>query len=148
MPNTETFNSSTLNSWPSSLGELAKSDDPDFLAGLNSTVSIEFDVRSAGTAAGLRGGNKPNWQPIPGFDAVPCRIVWKSSVPAQGGGQPSEVMMGRILFGQAIPADRRNRIVYTDAGTGETCYGYFLGPVRNAHQQNHHWVGDLQDKPL
>lgn len=146
MANSTEFNQLGPNQWPA-LAELRTTDAPDFLAGLNSTVAIEFDVASAGTTVGAHAGPRPNYQPIPGFDAVPCRLVLKKSSPTEGEGRPGVITTGRALFGHEVPADRRNRLVYEDPTYGTT-YLYLQGRVRDAHQMGHHWVVDVQDRAL
>lgn len=127
---------------------LIVSADYDFLAGLIHTCAVQYDANAAGGTVGPGGAPRPDWQPVVGLEEVACRIVWKASSSSESPGKPGEIRTGRVLFGQSIVADRRNRLVYTDPDTGATDYAYLVGPVRNAHMQNHHWIADIQDHTL
>jgi hypothetical protein len=145
-----TGNTTPLGDWPVDLSGLRRSADRDFLAGLNSVVAIEFDVSYLGEAVGRRGSpsaNKPDrWQIVEGFEAIPCRLVLRQAMLTAGAARPGETADGRVLFGQAIPADRRNRLVYQDPTFGERFF-YLLGKVRDAHEMGHHWVVDVTETP-
>lgn len=125
----------------------AVSHDAAFLSGLNSVAAVEFDRNAAAGPVGEHGGPPPDWQPLAGFEAVPCRIVWKRVAAVPGDARPGMVRFGRVLFGLAVPADRRHRLTYADAAFGER-HAYLTGPVVDAHMMGHHWFADIQDRPL
>jgi hypothetical protein len=124
-----------------------RSADPVFLAGLNAVAAIEYDANAGGSEPGSRLGVTPDWQPVVGSEAIPCRVVLRKVMPSESEARPGMVTSGRVLFGQSVVADRRNRLVFAD-GDGATWHLYLTGKVRDAHQMGHHWVADVQDRPL
>lgn len=133
--------------FPGPWGDLRQSTDAAFLAGLIHTVAIEVDGKASGQTVGQRGSTRPDWRPVVGFEEIPCRVVLKMARPTEGAMHPADMLSGRVLFGVAIPADRRHRLAYVNPD-GVDRHLYLIGPVRDAHDMGHHWVVDVQDKPL
>lgn len=124
------------------------SKDRRFLRGLTTVASVEVDVNAAGLVVDRHAGVPPLWRAVPGLEAVACCLVWIKSVPNEGEARPGMMRVGEVLFGRSLAADRRHRLVVQDADYG-VLHAYLTGAVRDAHQnQGHHWVGEIQDRPL
>jgi hypothetical protein len=126
-------------------GDLRRTDDPDFLAGLCHVGTLRYDARAGG---GVRDG-APDWQPVVGFDEIACRVGRRSPGLSEGGGRPGEALTARVLFAHELPAHRGYQLAVEDSLTGERTY-YFTGPViEEAYEDGtpHHWVGVVQDRP-
>ncbi len=147
------FDTQPLGTWPVDLSSLPRTTDTDFLAGLNRTVAIEWDTAYLGETVGAMGDPiidpDDRWQIVEGFEAIPCRITLRQFVLTQGASRPGQTADGRVQFGQAIPADRRNRIVYQDPVFGERAF-YLLGKVEPKETEStaHHWYAYLSETPV
>lgn len=141
------FGATQFGQFPASPAELRASTDADFLSGLNATVAVEYNVRSAAGTVDSHLGAPPKYEPIPGYDAIPCRVVLKRSGEAEGDARAGQVTRGRVLLGVALPADRRYRFAYAEPTRG-IIHLYLTGPVIDAHEMGHHWYVDVQDRPL
>lgn len=145
------FNQNPFNQWPLQPPSPAVSYDKVFLDEKKSLIhrcAVEYDANAAAITTGNHAGADYSWKQVVGLEEVKCRIVWKGSAPTEGEARPGVMTVGRVLFGQSIVADRRNRIVYMDPDRLTLAYAYLVGAVRNAHMQNHHWVVDIQSSPL
>lgn len=121
------------------------SPDAIFLSGLNSMVAVYVDVNKTGGSRGPLGGVGPNYQPLSGYEAERCRIVFKRARDVVQEFKPGAISQGRILFGVSIDLDVNNKLVWFDPTTGRTRHLYVDGSSRNAHEQSHHWVCDFTE---
>jgi hypothetical protein len=125
-------------------GALRQTGDRAFISGMIHVVTLYYD---AAAGRGPRGGTKLDWQPVGGFEAIPCRVVLRRPEPTEGAGKPGDLVMGRVLFGQQVPAGRGNKLVW-ESPDGPVMNLYLVGPVIDAHGMGHHWYADVQDMTL
>ncbi|MHC5544075.1 hypothetical protein ACYOEI_38100 [Singulisphaera rosea] len=117
--------------------------DPDFVEGLNSFCLVEFDANAEGASKGERGDRLEDWTPLADPYAYRCRLVQaRNPRSLQLADKPSETLRWRVLFGQFVSVDIRNRLVIIDPDDGTYRYLYILGKIVNAHQMGHHWYCD------
>lgn len=119
------------------------SDDPDFLAGLIDTVAVYLDANRAGGVRGVQGGVAPNYQPVAGLEAEPCRVVFKKASNAPGDDRQAAVARGRVLFGASIELDLNHQLRWVSRDSDRVRLLYIDGASRNAHDQSHHWLADF-----
>jgi hypothetical protein len=119
------------------------SDDPDFLTGLIDTVAVESDANQTGGVRSTEGGISPNYQPVAGLEAEPCRVVFKKAANAPGDDRQVAVARGRVLFGSSVELDVNNRLVWSSRDSDRVRYLYIDGASRNAHSMSHHWIADF-----
>lgn len=127
---------------------IVTSDDPYYPDHLIHACAIQYDANAPAATTTAHAGDRPDWQPVIGLGDVACLIVWKKSTPTEGEGRPGVLTIGKVQFAQSIVADRRHRLVYTDPDSDLTLYAYLRERVRNAHMMNHHWVAEIQNRPL
>jgi hypothetical protein len=127
-----------------------QSDDPDYLAGLISRVAVEEDVNAAGDAPAAPGDAAPNYRPVPGLEAVPCRLVRHHLAIAdlaEVDQRSVERPVWRVLLGIGPPLGRAHRLVDRGPdGTAPPRYLYPTGPIDDAHQMGHHWAIDAVEE--
>lgn len=145
-------NTTPLGTWPVDLSGLPRTADRDFLTGMCDVVALQWDTGYLGGDVGPMGdpvvSPDDRWSAVEGFEAILCRITLKQFVLTQGAGRPGQTADGRVQFGQAIPADRRNRLVYQDPVFGLR-YFYLTGPVepKKELQTPHHWFAFFTTAP-
>jgi hypothetical protein len=121
--------------------------DPDFLAGLNAAVALEFNANAVGSTVEASGGAPEDWQPVAGLDAVPCRIVDRTSKVAYTARKPGVIAYLRLLFGRDMVVDSRYRFRFDDSYAG-TRYLQVEGKSLDAHQMQHHTTVDCLEYEL
>lgn len=119
------------------------SDDPDFLTGLIDTVAVYLDANRTGGVRGAEGGVGPDYQPVAGLEAEPCRVVFKKAGNAPGDDRQVAVARGRVLFGASIELDVNHLLQWSSRDSGRVRYLYVDGASRNAHDMSHHWLVDF-----
>jgi hypothetical protein len=132
---------------------LVVSDDVEFLNGLVHRVAVEYDANAAGAEGGGGdnagdGDRAEDWQRVIGLEDVPCRCVMKRPKNIELGDRPSTTLDWKVLFGQSLAIDRRNRLIYRDPDDGSLRYGYVQGRTVNAHEMNHHWTVTAIENPV
>lgn len=123
---------------------LRQTSDQAYIGGMIHTVALYYD---AAAGRGPRGGTKLDWQPVGGFEAIACRVVLRRPEPTEGAGKPGDLVMGRVLFGQQIPAGRGNKLVW-ESPDGPTMHLYLVGPVIDAHGMGAYWYADITDQAI
>ena len=144
-----------LGTWPVDLSTLQRTDDDEFLTGFTDVIALKWDTTYLGETVGQRGSTRNNdpgrWSMVEGFEAIPCRLTLKKFELTEGPGKPGQTADGRVMFGQAIPADRRNCLVYADPVFGERTF-YLMGKVEakkmEAGQTPHHWFAYISETPV
>jgi hypothetical protein len=142
-----------LGTWPVDLATLPRTSDRDFLAGMGDVATLEYDPTYEGERIGRRGSTKGDdpdrWSVVEGFEAIRCLITLKQFTLTEGPGRPGQTADGRVMFAQAIPADRRNRLVYQDPVYGVR-YFYLMGKVepKKMGAIPHHWFAFLSESPV
>ena len=87
---------------------------PAFLAGLNSTASVERDRNATGAATTSHGYAPRQFVPVPGLGAVACRFVLKGHDTVMVANRPVPVLKWRVLFGVSLALDLTHRFVWAD----------------------------------
>lgn len=133
-------------------GALRQTEDRVFMSLMTDVVAVEYDARAAGGVIGPGGSSgPPDWQPVVGFEAVPCLRGREQRGPTEGIAQPGEMVSGRWAFPQEIPVQRGYRLVYQDPEYG-TRYLYVqdkaVPKTMAGTGKTHHWQVYAQDRPL
>lgn len=93
------------------------SPDVDFARGLNSLVAIQADQNFTGAAKTAMGAVAPNYQTVPGWEAVPCMIQGTSANDLDYEDRIGIRAVYLILFAGRVSLDRRHQLSVLDPVT-------------------------------